>query len=259
MKCSLGISNFLKEISSLSWSIVFLYFFASFTYEDFLISLFHSLELCIQLGISLPLSFIFRFSSFLSSLYGLFRQPLCFLAFLFLRYTFGHHFCTMLWTSVLNSSGTLSTRSSPLNLFVTSTVYSKGIWFRSYLKGLMVFPTFFNLSLNFTIRKWWSEPQSAPSLVFLTVWSFSIFGCKEYNQSDFGIDHLVMSMCRVFSCVVGRGCLLWPVRSLGKTLWAFALLHFVLQGQSCLLLQVSLDFLPFHSVSYNEKDIFFVY
>ena len=31
-----------------------------------------------------------------------------------------------------------------------------------------------------------------------------------------------MSMCRVFSCVVGRGCLLWPVRSLGKTLLAFA-------------------------------------
>ena len=27
-------------------------------------------------------------------------------------------------------------------------------------------------------------------------------------QSDFGVDHLVMSMCRVFSCVVGRGCLL---------------------------------------------------
>ena len=28
------------------------------------------------------------------------------------------------------------------------------------------------------------------------------------DQSDFGIDHLVMSMCRVFSCVVGGGCLL---------------------------------------------------
>ena len=27
-----------------------------------------------------------------------------------------------------------------------------------------------------------------------------------------------MSMCRVFSCVVGRGCLLWPVCSLGKSL-----------------------------------------
>ena len=35
-----------------------------------------------------------------------------------------------------------------------------------------------------------------------------------------------MSMCRVFSCVVGRGCLLWSVCSLGKTLLAFALLHF---------------------------------
>ena len=36
-----------------------------------------------------------------------------------------------------------------------------------------------------------------------------------------------MSMCRVFSCVVGRGCLLWPVCSLGKTLLAFALFHSV--------------------------------
>ena len=35
MKCSLGISNFLKEISSLSHSIVFLYFFALITEEDF--------------------------------------------------------------------------------------------------------------------------------------------------------------------------------------------------------------------------------
>ena len=34
------------------------------------------------------------------------------------------------------------------------------------------------------------------------------WGCKEYNQSDFAVGHLVMSVCRVFSCVVGRGCLL---------------------------------------------------
>ena len=33
-----------------------------------------------------------------------------------------------------------------------------------------------------------------------------------------------MSMCRVFSCVVGRGCLLWPVHFLSKTLFVFALL-----------------------------------
>ena len=33
MKCSLGISNFLEEISSLSHSIVFLYFFTLITEE----------------------------------------------------------------------------------------------------------------------------------------------------------------------------------------------------------------------------------
>ena len=48
-----------------------------------------------------------------------------------------------------------------------------------------------------------------------------------------------MSMCRVFSCVGGRGYLLWPVRSLGRTLLAFAMLHSVLQGQICLTPGVS--------------------
>ena len=45
MKCSLGISNFLEEISSLSHSIVYLYFFALITEEGFLISPCYSLEL----------------------------------------------------------------------------------------------------------------------------------------------------------------------------------------------------------------------
>ena len=74
----------------------------------------------------------------------------------------------------------------------------------------------------------------------------SIFGCNEYNQFDFSIDHLVMSMDRVVSCVVGRACFLWPVHSLGKALLAFAL-HFLLQGQTYLFLQVFLDFLLLHS------------
>jgi len=34
------------------------------------------------------------------------------------------------------------------------------------LNGLVVFPTFFNLHLNLAIRSSWSEPQSAPGLVF---------------------------------------------------------------------------------------------
>ena len=51
-------------------------------------------------------------------------------------------------------------------------------------------------------------------MIRATVSSQSIFGCNEYNQSDFGVNHLVMSMCRVFSFVVRRGCFLRPVRSL---------------------------------------------
>ena len=43
-----------------------------------------------------------------------------------------------------------------------------------------------------------------------------------------------------------------PVHSLGKILLAFALLHFVLQSQICLLLQESLDFLLLSSV-YNNS------
>ena len=34
------------------------------------------------------------------------------------------------------------------------------------LNGLVIFPKFLHLSLNFAIRSSWSEPQSAPSLVF---------------------------------------------------------------------------------------------
>ena len=59
MKCSLGISNFLEEISSLSYSIVFLYFFALITEEGFLISPCYSLELCIQMAISFLFSLHF--------------------------------------------------------------------------------------------------------------------------------------------------------------------------------------------------------
>ena len=46
-----------------------------------------------------------------------------------------------------------------------------------------------------------------PGLAFADCIKLLIFGHKEYNQSDFGIDHLVMSMCRVVFCVVGRVCL----------------------------------------------------
>ena len=62
MKSSLGISNFLEEISSLSHSVVFLYFFALIAEEGFLISSCYSLELLPQtqiptLNLSIPLIF----------------------------------------------------------------------------------------------------------------------------------------------------------------------------------------------------------
>ena len=44
-----------------------------------------------------------------------------------------------------------------------------------------------------------------------------------------------------------------------KTVLAFDLLHFVLQGQTCLLLQVSLDFLLLHSNPlYRKGHLFFL-
>ena len=67
MKYSLSISNFLEEISSLSHSIVFLYFFALITELGFLISPFYSSELSIQMGISFRFCLAFSFS-FLSYL-----------------------------------------------------------------------------------------------------------------------------------------------------------------------------------------------
>ena len=59
MKCSLGSSHFLEEISSLSHSVLFLYFFALITEEGFLISysiLWNSEFRCLYLSFS-PLLF----------------------------------------------------------------------------------------------------------------------------------------------------------------------------------------------------------
>ena len=71
--------------------------------------------------------------------------------------------------------------------------------------------------------------------------------------SDFDFDHRMMSMGRVVSCVscgvgvVSSVVVCYDQSVLSKTLLAFALLHFVFQGQTCLLLQVSPDFLLLHS------------
>ena len=111
----------------------------------------------------------------------------------------------------------------------------------------MIFPIFFNLSLNFARRNSLYEPQSASNLVLAHCMEHLHLWLQRIWSSDFSIDHLVMSLCRVISCVVGRRFWQWQVHSLGKTLLVFALLQFSLQSQTCLLLYVSLDFLLLHS------------
>ena len=67
--CTNYCPNFHEEISRLSQSIVFLFFFFfALITEGFLISPHYCLELSIQIGISFLLSFPFHFSSFLRSL-----------------------------------------------------------------------------------------------------------------------------------------------------------------------------------------------
>ena len=108
------------------------------------------------------------------------------------------------------------------------------------------FSYFLQIMSKFSNKKFMIWASQFPVLFLHIVWSFSTFGCKECIQSDFRVDRLMMSMCTVFSCVVGSGCLLSPVRSLGKML-LFVLLHSVLQGLVCLLFQVFLDFLRLHA------------
>ena len=160
MKCSLGISDFLEEISCLSHSVFFLYFFTVITEEGFLISPHYSLELCIQMGISFLFSFVFHFSSFTAICKASSDRHFAFLHFFFLGMVLIPASCTMSWTFIHSSSGTLS------DLIPWIYCHFHCIIIRSYLNGLMVFPTFFNLSLNLAIRSSWSVPQSAPGHVF---------------------------------------------------------------------------------------------
>ena len=123
IKCSLGISNFLEKVSSLSHSIIF-----------FSISLHWSLRKAFLSLLAIPWTSAFRY------LYLSF-SPLLFSSLLFTaickaspdsHFAFLCYFVlgmvlipvsfTMSQTSIHSSSGTLSVRSSPLNQFVTSTV-----------------------------------------------------------------------------------------------------------------------------------------
>ena len=73
-----------------------------------------------SVGCIFPFLYCF-FTSILSYLWSLLRQSLCLHEFLFLGDGLRTASC-MLQTSVHSALGTLSTRSDPLNLFITSTI-----------------------------------------------------------------------------------------------------------------------------------------
>ena len=57
------------------------------------------------------------------------------------------------------------------------------MWFRSYVNGLVVFPAFFNLSLNLAIRNSWSEP----SLLF--TWGQAMLEIMKTIETSFKRSH----------------------------------------------------------------------
>ena len=143
---------FLKR--SVGFSIVFLYFFA----------LFKTLSLFPILWNS---AFSLIYLSFLSFLLLLFfaqlsikpPQPTTLHFFGMVLVTTS---CILLWTSIRSYSGTL-TDLIPWIYSSPSLYNQKGF---DLGHTWMVFPIFFNLSLNYAIRSSWSEPQSAPDLAF---------------------------------------------------------------------------------------------
>ena len=118
MKCSLGITNFLEEVSSLSQCTVFpysLYCSLRKTFLSLLAILWNSAFRWIYLSFSsLPfISLLFSASGKASS-----DNQFDFLHFFFLGMVLITTCHTVLWTSVCRSSGTLSIRSNFLNLFI---------------------------------------------------------------------------------------------------------------------------------------------
>ena len=101
MKWSLGISNFLEEIPSISHSIVLLYFFALFTLEWFLLFACYSLELSWVYLSSSPLPFTSLLFSAICKASS--DNHFAFLHFFFLGMVLVTASCMVLWTSVHSS------------------------------------------------------------------------------------------------------------------------------------------------------------
>ena len=124
-KCSLDISYFPEEISSLSCSVVFFQFY-TLIIDEGLVSQCCSLEICVFFGYIFPFLSCFSFLFFLQLFVRSPQKPLCLLAFLFLRDDFVHCLLyNIMDFPVHSSSGTLFTSSNHLNLFRSSASHSQ--------------------------------------------------------------------------------------------------------------------------------------
>ena len=144
---------FLKlSLVSPSHSIVCLYFFALITWRLSYLSV-------IFFGTLHSDGYIFPF--LLLHFTSLLFSAICkassdnhftFLHFFFLEMVLITASCTVLWTSIYSSSGTLSDLISWIYLSILLYNYKGFDLGHSWMNGLVVFPTFFNLNLNLAIR-----------------------------------------------------------------------------------------------------------
>ena len=105
MKYSLDTSNFLEEISSIFYFIIFLYFFELITEEGFLISPCYILELYIQMDISFLSPFVYASLLFTAICKASSESHFAVLNFFSLRVILVPVSCTMSQTSIHSSSG----------------------------------------------------------------------------------------------------------------------------------------------------------
>ena len=121
---------------------------------------------CIQMGISFPFSFAFYFSPFSAICKASSANHFAFLHFFFLRifWLLPPVQCYQPPSIVLQA---LCLPDLIPWIYLSLPLYNhKRFGFGHYLNGLVVFPVFFPLSLNFATRSSWSEPQSAPGLIY---------------------------------------------------------------------------------------------
>ena len=170
MKCSLGISNVLEEITILLFSSISLHWSLRKAFLPLLAVLWNSAFRWVSLCFS-PLPFTSLLFTAICKASS--DSHFAFSHFFFLGMVLIPVSYTMSWTSVHSSSGTLSIRSNLLNLFVTSTVQS----LRDLIKVIPEWSCGFPYFLQFK-----SEFGNKEFMIWATISSWSCF-CQLYNFS----------------------------------------------------------------------------